>query len=289
MTIAQFLFYNTRLAYFIIALIALLVGSLLNVIIYRLPIMLRQQWLHDCHCLLTIPETTADKKINLFFPRSFCPHCQSTIKFYQNIPLFSFLMQKRKCSSCKARIPWQYFFVELLMPLMTLYATWHFGFTIHLFFAMIFIGFVLVLFFIDLNHQILPDSLTLGLLWIGLLANTHSLFSNPTIAIYSAIAGYLFLWFILKVYYWLTGKIGMGNGDFKLFAAFGAWFGGAQLLLILLVAAFTGAIIGFIYLQRTSNDKNTPIPFGPFLCLAGLISLFWGQVLLQWYLSFWGL
>lgn len=279
-------FSNFPIAYTFVALFALAIGSLLNVIIYRLPLMLKREWKAECCSLLNLPEESAPK-INLFLPRSFCPSCKTTIAAINNIPLLSYLLLKGRCKTCQAPISPRYPLVELLSCFLAVFAAWHFGFNVKLIFALCFIWLLLPLFFIDLEQQILPDSLTLGLLWLGLIANTQTLFTSLTTAVLSAAAAYLSLWLFIQLFYLLRGKIGMGHGDFKLFAAFGAWFGWTQLPLILLFASFTGAITGYFYLKIQKQNKDTPIPFGPFLCLAGMIALFWGDTVLQWYLRGW--
>lgn len=266
-----------------LALFSLAVGSLLNVVIYRLPILLKNEWKRDCCELLNI-EGEKKESINLFFPRSFCPWCKTMVKAWQNIPLLSYLFLRGRCAHCKKPISIRYPFIELSTLILSLYACWHFGFTLQLPFALIAIWLLICLIFIDLDHQILPDSLTLGLLWLGLLANTEHLFTSLPEAVFSAVGAYIALWLFIKLFYLITGKIGMGNGDFKLFAAFGAWFGWQLLPLILLFSSIAGTIIGLLYLYLKDKSKETTIPFGPFLCVAGLATLFWGQEILDWYL-----
>ncbi|MCE0723753.1 MULTISPECIES: prepilin peptidase [Legionella] len=272
--------------YTAIALFSLAVGSLLNVIIYRLPIMLEGEWKQQYNDLIGIKEDT-QQPINLFFPRSFCPSCNTTVKAWQNIPILSYLFLRGRCYQCKAPISIRYPLIELITMLLSLYASWHFGFTVQLIFALIAIWILICLIFIDLDHQILPDCLTLSLLWIGLIANTENLFTPLPQAVLSAAGAYMGLWMFIKIFYLFTGKIGMGNGDFKLFAAFGAWFGWIFLPLILLLSSISGTIIGLLYLRLHDKSKDTTIPFGPFLCISGLISLFWGHYIVNWYLRFW--
>lgn len=272
--------------YTAIALFSLAVGSLLNVIIYRLPIMLEREWNQQYDHLIGIKKDD-QKLINLFFPRSFCPSCKATVKAWQNIPILSYLFLRGRCYQCKASISIRYPLIELVTMLLSLYAAWHFGFTIQLMFALIAIWILICLIFIDLDHQILPDSLTLSLLWIGLIANTENLFAPLPQAVLSAAGAYMGLWMFIKIFYLFTGKIGMGHGDFKLFAAFGAWFGWIFLPLILLLSSISGTIIGLLYLRLQNKSKDTTIPFGPFLCISGLISLFWGHSIVNWYLHFW--
>ena len=282
----EFVRLNASLLYGLVALFSLMVGSLLNVIIYRLPLMLNEQILSDCHCLLNI-EANPKKKLNLFFPRSFCPSCNNTVKAIHNIPILSYFLLRGRCSYCTHRISVRYPLIEALSCLLAVYASWHFGFNWSLGFALVFIWILIALLFIDLDHQLLPDNLTLPLLWLGLIANTQALFTTLPDAVLSAASAYLILWLFVKLFYLITGKIGMGHGDFKLFAAFGAWFGWTQLPLILLLASLTGAITGIIYLKSQNKSHDTPIAFGPFLCMAGFVSLFWGHSLLMWYIKFW--
>ena len=270
--------------YLFLGIFSLVVGSLLNLIIYRLPLMLHAEWHKDCCNLLDIPEPN-QPTINLFLPRSFCPSCKATITFWQNIPVLSYCLLLGRCRHCHTRISLQYPFIELLSMGLSLLAAWHFGFNLTLFFVLPFIWMLLTLCFIDLKHQILPDSITLSLLWLGLIANTQGLFTTLPDAVWSAAWAYLALWLFIQLFYLVTGKVGMGNGDFKLFAAFGAWFGWAMLPLILIFSSLSGAIIGFLYLRRNNIPTETPIPFGPFLCVAGLIALFYGRGIMSWYLQ----
>lgn len=272
--------------YLAVALFSLAVGSLLNVVIYRLPIILEREWKREYFELMN-KEQEELETLSLFLPRSFCPACKTMVKAWQNIPLLSYLFLCGRCFYCKSPISVRYPLIELGTMLLSLYACWHFGFTWQLPFALMAIWLLICLFFIDLDHQILPDSLTLSLLWLGLLANTQSLFTTLPDAVFSAAGAYIALWLFIKLFYLISGKIGMGNGDFKLFAAFGAWFGWKFLPLILLFSSITGTIIGLLYLYAQSKSKDTAIPFGPFLCVAGLATLFWGQNILNWYLHIW--
>ncbi|MCH9755973.1 MAG: A24 family peptidase [Gammaproteobacteria bacterium] len=260
---------------------ALLIGSFLNVVIYRLPRMIKAEWRTECEALLN-PQKTHQSKTSIFnlaYPRSSCPHCRKVIPFWHNIPILSFILLKGRCSLCKKSISWQYPLIESLCFILSLIAGLYFGFNLTLIFALLFIWMLLSLTVIDLQHQLLPDSLTLGLLWLGLLANIGHLFTPLPDAVLGAVSGYLALWLVMKLFYYCTGKIGMGNGDFKLLAAFGAWFGWMLLPLLLLMASLMGAIAGIIYLKATKKSKETPIPFGPFLCLAGFIVLFFGKTI----------
>lgn len=280
-----FLLQHSVTAYIFLVLFSLAIGSLLNVFIHRLPQMLQHEWAEQCRSLLKLPEETLPS-INLFYPRSFCPQCKTTIPFWHNIPVFSYFILRGHCRTCATSISWRYPFVEFLTCILSVYAAWHFGFNLELIYILLFIWVVIIITFIDIQHQLLPDSLSLTLLWIGLFANTQALFTSLPTAVFSAAGAYLFLWLVIKLFYLLTGKIGMGNGDFKLFAAFGAWFGWTQLPFILLLSSILGALVGILYLKSTKQTKETPIPFGPFLCLAGLTTLFYGNTILAWYLGF---
>jgi leader peptidase (prepilin peptidase)/N-methyltransferase len=263
---------------------SLSVGSFLNVLIYRLPLMLNAEWRADCCQLLALPAPDAPK-VNLFYPRSFCPACQTTIPFWHNIPVLSYCLLLGRCHHCHANISCQYPLIELLCAGLSLFAAWQFGLHLTLLFALLFIWMLIPLFFIDLKHQILPDCITLSFLWLGLIANTQALFTPLPNAVFSAAGAYLSLWLFIRLFYWATGKIGMGNGDFKLFAAFGAWFGASILPFILISASLSGAIVGIAYLSHQKKSKETPIPFGPFLCISGLIALFYGERITHWYIQ----
>ena len=266
------------------ALFALAIGSLLNVIIYRLPLMLQAEYRNMCNSLSDLSDAPSPT-INLFFPRSFCPKCHHKIRAFENIPLFSYLFLMGRCGQCKQAISWRYPCIELLYMILSLYSLYTFGFNQIFLFTLVFFALLIPMCFIDLDHQLLPDSLTQGLLWIGLIANTQSLFTTLPDAVLSAAGAYLSLWLFIKLFYLITGKIGMGHGDFKLFAAFGAWFGWSQLPLILLMSSLIGALIGIVYLKVSGKSHATPIPFGPFLCFAGIISLFFGPSIISWYVT----
>jgi leader peptidase (prepilin peptidase)/N-methyltransferase len=272
--------------YMFLVLFFLAIGSFLNVLIYRTPLILETEWRRDCCELLQQPALPSQTNISLSFPRSFCTHCKTTIPAWHNIPILSFCLLRGRCHFCKKPISIRYPLVELLCLCLSLLALWHFGFDLKLAFVLPFIWILITIFFIDLNVQIIPDSLSLSLLWLGLLANTQHLFTSLPNAVYSASAAYLSLWLFIKLYAVLTGKIGMGNGDFKLFAAFGAWFGGSLLPFILIFSSVTGAVAGSIFLFFQKKGKETPIPFGPFLCTAAIISIFMEQKFIMWYCAF---
>lgn len=286
----ELIIFHPLWAYVFLGILSLAIGSLLNVIIYRLPLMLRAAWQTECCELIGSKVPITNKSINLFLPRSFCPSCKKLITAWQNIPLLSYLFLRGRCKQCHQSIPIRYLLVELLSLGLSILAAFTFGFSLTLLFALIFIWIAICLCFIDFQHQLLPDSLTLGLLWTGLIANTgvingSCLFTTLPNAVVSAVAAYLSLWLFIKLFYLCTKKIGMGNGDFKLFAAFGAWFGWTQLPFILIASSLMGAVFGTIYLKLTQKSQQTPIPFGPFLCLAGVVSLLYGERIIKWYLE----
>lgn len=292
---AEFIRHNAPWLYGFLGLFGLIIGSLLNLIIYRLPLMLKREMILECRTLLQVKIKKTSEKLsenfpenlkkpfNLFFPRSFCPSCNHTIKAIHNIPLISYFLLGGRCRYCRWPIPLRYPLVEAISVLLCLIAAWHFGFNLTLLFALLFIWILIILIGIDLEHQLLPDVLTLSLLWLGLFANSQSLFTNLVDAVFSAAAAYLILWFFIQCYYLITGKIGMGHGDFKLFAALSAWFGLQAFPFILIFASFSGASIGIIYLKLNKKSKDTPIPFGPFLSLAGLIYLFFAKQIIALY------
>lgn len=272
------------LVFLCIGIMGLLIGSLLNVVIARLPAMLFSAWEKECKTLLAEPVDN-QPSINLFFPRSFCPGCHRQIRAWHNIPLLSFILLKGRCADCQTQISFQYPLIELATCLLSLLAYWHFGWHLSSIAALLFIWLLLPMCLIDLKHLILPDVLTLSLLWLGLIANTQHLFTTLPDAVLSTAGAYMVLWLLMQLFYLITGKIGMGHGDFKLFAAFGAWFGWSKLPFILLSSSLIGAITGIIYLKMHQKSSQTPIPFGPFLCLSGLITLFYGDTIWQYYIS----
>ena len=257
------------------SLMGLLLGSFFNVVIYRLPKMLRLQWQKECHeCFKETPDRPIDNTpFNLALPRSHCPQCKKNLRFYHNIPLFSYLYLKGRCKHCQHPIAWQYPFIELLSALSFLMLFLMYGASFLFIAHALFISFLLILVTIDYNEQILPDLLVYSLLWIGLLFNSVALFCPLKDAVMGAFFAYTALWSLMHLYKLLTGKDGMGHGDFKLFAALGAWIGWTLLPITLLLASFIGSIVGVAYLYVSGQDKQTPIPFGPFLGIAGFIAL----------------
>ncbi|MDH3669954.1 MAG: A24 family peptidase [Gammaproteobacteria bacterium] len=284
---------NAVVALLITGVLGLVIGSFLNVVIHRLPVMLERTWRRQCQEMsgAETSATDAEETYNLITPRSRCPHCNHTITALQNIPVISFLWLKGKCVACGHPISWRYPIVELLTAMLSIVVVWHFGITAAAGGALVFTWTVIALAVIDFDHQILPDNVTLPLIWVGLLVN---LYPNPTFApltsaVIGAVAGYLSLWSVFHIFKLITGKEGMGYGDFKLFAAFGAWLGWQSLPLIILLASFVGAIVGGALILMLGRDRQLPIPFGPFLCAAGWIALLWGNDMTRFYLQFVGL
>jgi len=264
--------------------LGLCIGSFLNVVIHRLPKMLEQEW-HAQAAELRGETLPAGEAITLSKPRSRCPHCGTPIAAWQNVPLLSYALLGGRCAHCKARIPVRYPIVELLGGLTAAYAAWHFGFGWPAAGAMVFCWALLALTFIDLDTQLLPDNITLPLLWLGLLFNLNGHFVSLPEAVIGAVSGYLVLWSVYWLFKLTTGKEGMGYGDFKLLAAIGAWLGWTQLPFVILASSAIGAIVGILLIVFARHGRNVPIPFGPYLAGAGLVALFWGKPLTQAYLG----
>lgn len=266
------------------ALLGLLIGSFLNVVIYRLPVILERQWHQQC-AELQGTEPAKTETWNLIVPRSRCPHCGHAITALENIPVISYLILRGKCSDCGARISPRYPAVELLTAILTGMTAWHFGYGLTALGAILFTWAMIALSFIDYDTHLLPDVITLPLLWIGLMFNLKEIYAPLNSAVIGVIAGYLFLWMVFQLFKLITKKEGMGFGDFKLFALFGAWLGWQSLPLVILLASATGAVIGLGMILLLGRDRQLPIPFGPFLCIAGWIGLLWGEDLLAQYLQ----
>ena len=266
-------------------LIGLLVGSFLNVVIYRLPKMMQRDWREQAREILELPAETQTATFNLVLPNSSCPHCAHEIKPWENIPVISYLFLRGKCSSCKAPISLRYPLVELTCGLLSAYIAWHFGFTWQTGAMLLLTWGLLAMSLIDADHQLLPDSLVLPLLWLGLIANSFGLFTSLEDALWGAIAGYLSLWSVYWLFKLVTGKEGMGYGDFKLLAMLGAWGGWQVLPLTILLSSLVGAVLGLIMLRLRNAETSTPIPFGPYLAIAGWIALLWGEQITASYLQ----
>lgn len=265
--------------------LGLMIGSFLNVVIYRLPKMLDRDWQAQCAELTGAPAPVAPV-FNLMTPRSACPGCGTPISALKNIPIISYLFLRGRCAQCGTNISKRYPVVEALSGLLGGLMAWHFGFGVAAIAAMIFCWSLLALTFIDFDTQLLPDNITLPLLWLGLLINAHHIFNDLRSAVFGAMAGYLALWTVYWVFKLLTKKEGMGYGDFKLLGAIGAWLGWQMLPLVILLSSFVGAIVGLSLIVFTRHGRNIPIPFGPYLAGGGFIALLWGNQLTQAYLNY---
>lgn len=267
-----------------VTVLSLAIGSFLNVVIHRLPKMLERQW-RDELAELNGQETATAPRYNLILPRSQCPGCGHQISALENVPVVSYLALRGKCAACKTRISPRYPLVEALTGALSGFIAWRYGFNWHTLAALFFVWSMIALAFIDLDTFYLPDDITLPLVWTGLLVNMGGVFVDLQSAVIGAVAGYLALWAVFWSYKLATGKDGMGYGDFKLLAAIGAWLGWKMLPVVILLSSFVGAIVGISLIVFARHGRNVPIPFGPYLVLAGLIALFWGEPLLQYYLQ----
>ncbi len=287
--------------------LGLMIGSFLNVVIYRLPIMLDREWRAQA-AEFTGPSTAAataptassphpsSERFTLATPRSACPACKAPITAWQNIPLISWLVLRGRCAACKAPISKRYPLVELTTGLLSAWVAWHFGYGAPAACALVVTWTLVALTGIDIDHQLLPDSITLPLLWAGLLAAVligpqpaAPLPVPPRDAIIGAAAGYLSLWLVFHAFRLVTGKEGMGYGDFKLFAALGAWLGWKVLPLVILLSAATGAVLGILLIMLRGRDRAAPMPFGPYLAAAGWLAMLYGDTLVDSYLRISGL
>ncbi|MDH5393750.1 MAG: A24 family peptidase [Gammaproteobacteria bacterium] len=275
---------HSTVFYTFIVLLGLSIGSFLNVVIYRLPLMLEKDWRSQCRDLLALDQPT-EAPITLSTPASSCPHCQHKIRIWQNIPVISYLLLKGRCSQCQSPISIQYPLVELLTAALSLVIALRFGVSLQTVFGLILTWSLIAMSVIDLHKLILPDDITLPVLWLGLIISLLAVFTDPVSSIIGAVAGYLVLWSVYQLFKLLTGKEGMGYGDFKLLALFGAWFGWEQLPLVIILSSATGAVIGILMIALTKHQRDTPIPFGPYLALAGWISMVWGDQIISWYLA----
>ena len=275
-------------------LIGLVVGSFLNVVIHRLPKMLERSWDEQAADLLEQkdqPEIAKklrgaqSPRYNLVTPPSTCPRCTHRIRAYENIPIVSYLFLRGRCSSCSAPISPRYPIVEAISGILAAYVGWRFGFTVTMAGVLVFVWALVALTAIDIDTQLLPDDITLPLLWLGLTVNLSNGLTPLPSAVIGAIAGYLSLWSVYWLFKLTTGKEGMGYGDFKLLAAIGAWLGWKMLPAVILLSSLVGAVVGISLIVFTKHGRNTPIPFGPYLAAAGLIALFWGDTINRSYLQ----
>ncbi|EGL54627.1 type II secretory pathway, prepilin signal peptidase PulO and related peptidase [Methylophaga aminisulfidivorans MP] len=280
---------TSPVAWIIIAgILGLLVGSFLNVVIYRLPIILEREWTEQC-AELGDQASPPEAVFTLSRPRSACPHCGHAITALENIPVISYLFLAGKCKACRTPISIRYPIIEALSALMSVIIAWHFGFGWSAVGALLLSWALIALTFIDVDHQLLPDKITLPLIWLGLAFNLSGVYTDLHSSVIGAIAGYLSLWSIYHLFKLVTGKEGMGYGDFKLLAALGAWMGWQALPMIVLLSSFVGALIGITLVLLKQHQREIPIPFGPYLAIAGWIALVWGEVINRAYLHWSGL
>jgi leader peptidase (prepilin peptidase)/N-methyltransferase len=273
----------------VIFILGLLVGSFLNVVIYRLPVMMQRSWRKECREYLELPAVDDDETLNLILPGSRCPACKTAIKPYQNIPVLSYLLLGGKCGHCATPISLRYPLIEAFTGICSAIVAWHFGYGPEMLFALLLTWSLIALSFIDIDQQLLPDSITLPMLWLGLFLSLFSLYTDSRTAIIGAVAGYLSLWSVYQLFKLLTGKEGMGYGDFKLLALFGAWLGWQYLPMIILLSSLVGAVIGIAMIVFRKHDAAQPIPFGPYLAAAGWLALIWGNDINRLYLNAAGL
>lgn len=285
--------YYPELVIFTVLILGLLVGSFLNVVIYRLPKMMERDWHEQCRDFIAtngditnLPTQDASSEpFNLMVPRSRCPSCGHQIRAWENIPVVSYLALGGKCSACKTKISARYPIIELTTCLLSVATIYYVGFSLQGLAALVFTWSLIALTMIDFDTYLLPDDITLPLLWLGLIVNSFGGFTDLPSALWGAIAGYLSLWSVYKVFKLLTGKEGMGYGDFKLLAALGAWMGWQMLPQIILLSSLVGAVIGISLIVIRGRDKNIPISFGPYLAIAGWIAFIWGDTINQSYLK----
>jgi len=275
--------------FFIIATgaLGLVVGSFLNVVIHRLPVMMNTAWTQECreHLGDAPAEPVEQPRFNLLTPASRCPHCGHRIGAIENIPVISYLFLKGRCSECAAPISPRYPIVEAVTAILSVITALHFGYSLQTVMALLFTWALVPLFLIDFDHQILPDSITLPLLWGGLFLSLFDVFVDSHASIIGAVAGYLSLWSIYHLFKLITGKEGMGYGDFKLLAAMGAWVGWQALPVVILFSSVVGAVIGILLVVIRGRDHSQPMPFGPFLAAAGWMTLLWGNDIIRLYLQ----
>ena len=268
--------------------VSLMIGSFLNVVIFRIPKIMEQEFRAECCEFLAVENKheKTGKVTSLSKPASTCPECKTPIKPWQNIPVLSYLFLKGRCANCKTSISIRYPLVELATALLSLWSVYYFGWNSAGIFSLILLWYLIALTLIDADTYLLPDSLTLPLLWMGLIFNSASLYADLSSAIWGAVIGYGILWSVYWLFKIITGKEGMGFGDFKLLAALGAWMGWQDIPMIIVMSSFVGAVIGIAGILIVGRDKNKPLPFGPYLAIAGWITFIWGDQLHAWYDSY---
>ena len=278
--------HSTPYLAFVLTMTGLIVGSFLNVVIHRLPIMMNREWLEQSEAILH-PDREAESQpaYNLVHPRSACPSCGHKIRAWENIPVISYLLLRGHCSGCQTLISWRYPAIEILSAIITLVIGLTYGATVTTLAFCLLSWSLLALTMIDYDTQLLPDDITLPLLWAGLIVNSFALVVPLEQALWGAVAGYLSLWSVYWLFKLITGKEGMGYGDFKLLAALGAWLGWMKLPLIILLSSLIGTIVALILIVSKRQERSQPIPFGPYLAIAGFIALLWGDGLIDLYLG----
>ena len=295
MQLIQLLQTNSAFFVFVVGLLGLVVGSFLNVVIHRLPLMMQTTWRRQCEEFLqpAIPdEQPVEPKhepFNLVVPRSRCPHCGHMISASENIPVISYVLLKGKCSNCGTRISPRYPIIEAVTAILSVIVAWQLGFGWATAAGLLLTWALIALSMIDFDHQLLPDSITLPFLWLGLGIAFFNVFCDLRTSVIGAMAGYLALWSVYWAFKLLTGKEGMGYGDFKLLGMFGAWLGWHDLPVIILLSSLVGAVVGISLIVLRGRDKNIPIPFGPYIATAGWISMLWGKDIIRLYLHFAGI
>lgn len=296
MQLIQLLQDNMTIALVVFALLGLCVGSFLNVVIHRIPLMMVVSWRQECsqfmsqqadmpleHTSALTQVVSSDAPITLSTPASRCPHCAHKIRWYENIPLISWLVLRGRCSDCQAPISIRYPIVELVTALLSALVIYQFGVTAAGVFALVLVWTLIALTGIDFDTQLLPDRLTFPLAGLGLAVNSQSWFVSPTESIWGLLLGFLSLWVVVKIFYLITKKHGMGQGDFKLLAVMGAWLGPMMLPLIILLSSLLGSIVGIILMRKQGESK--PFAFGPYIAIAGIIALLYGSDIINWYLA----
>lgn len=285
MEIMQFFAINPDIFLIVVAIFSIFIGSFLNVVIYRLPRMMEQSWSEECRVYLGLKPHTDTEKLNLYLPFSHCPACKKVIRPWHNIPIISYIWLRGRCAYCRAQISVRYPLIEAITCIISVYVAWKFGISWQTFAALLFTWICICLIFIDLDYHLLPDELTLLLLWLGLFFSLFSLFTTAHDAIIGAIIGYAIFAITQLIFEKITGKIGMGQGDFKFLAALGGFLGWQMLPLIILLASVTGLLFGFTHMLIKRQYKSVPLPFGPYLALAGWIALLWGNEIMHFYLT----
>lgn len=279
---------SPALFYSVVTVFGLCVGSFLNVVVYRLPLMMERDWKDECHAFLELEPAKHEEPLasmNLSAPPSACPNCGHKIRFYENIPVLSWLLLRGKCAGCATAISIQYPLVELFTGILSIFVAMQFGVSLQTVAVLMLTWVLVALTLIDIKKMLLPDSMTLPLLWLGLLCNLFGLFTSLEASVIGAMAGYLVLWSVYQLFKLVTGKEGMGFGDFKLLAALGAWMGFAMLPQIILISALVGSVVGISMVVTGMNKSQQPIPFGPYLAIAGWIAMLWGAEINQAYFS----